>query len=169
MNKQLNNWVLFSCLIMMLGIFACKQSTKESQVEAAEQKIKEETGKDVDIKQEGQNVTLEMDGEKITVNEGGTTWPSEIPASIPKLENLKIKKVMRTNDNEMDAWSIIYEGTSVDRLDQYDAALKAAGFKTMKIKTPKGGQTSGEKGSFMVSCTISEEASMLSVQKRKGE
>jgi hypothetical protein len=169
MKKQLNNWVLFSCLIMMLGIFACKQSTKESQVEAAEQKIKEETGKDVDIKQEGQNVTLEMDGEKITVNEGGNTWPSEIPAEVPKLENLKIKKVMRTDNDEMEAWSIIYEGTSVDRLDRYDAALKAAGFKTMKIKTPKGGQTSGEKGNLGVSCTISEEAAMISVQKQKSK
>lgn len=168
MKTHLNKFALVAALLFLAINFGCKQSNKNSPTaEMAEQKIKEETGKDVDIKQKGMDVTLEMGGEEIAIKEGGDTWPAEIPAEVPKLENLKIKKVMRSDSPEMDAWSIIYEGTSVDRLDAYDAALKAAGFKTTRIKSPQGGQTTGEKGNLAVSCTISPDASMLSVQKQK--
>jgi hypothetical protein len=54
-------------------------------------------------------------------------------------------------------------------LDKYNAELKKAGFKTMKIASLKGGSVTGEKGKLIVSSFVGEGKGMVSVQIRTDE
>lgn len=169
MKKQIHlNALVLAALSLFVLTGACKSSPKDSpSEEAAEKAMEKATGKDVEIENKGADVTIEGDGERVVMSQSEAMWPSDIPDDVPEFKGAKIIRVTRSEMDNAITWNVIYEGTTIDKLDAYDAALKSAGYKTMKMQTPQGGQTSGEKGNRLVSCIVSAKTCMVSVQERK--
>lgn len=168
-NLAFRLFVLSVAILFTWGMQACKSPSEKTSEEAAEKAMELATGKNIEIDKKGGDVTIEGGGERIVMSETEREWPSAIPGYIPKLEGLKIVRVTESTMNEAHTWNVMYEGATVDKIDEYNAALKAAGFETTSFKTPQGGNVSGQRGNMLVSCIVSEKTCMVSVQERKNE
>lgn len=151
---------------MLLQFAACQSSADKIRENAAEKALENATGKDVDINKTG-DVTIEGNGERVVMNQGENVWPADIPGEVPEFKGPAIQRVTQTDMNDALTWNIIYEGAATSNLQTYNAALKAAGFKTALMQMPQGGTVTGEKGDLLVSLMVSEKTCMVSVQRKK--
>lgn len=161
--KRLYLLPLAMCMVML---YSCGSNAGE---EASEALIEASTGQKVEIDKKGEKVEIEMEGTKAVIDEGQHSWPTDIPSIVPEFKSGKIERVTTSTGPDYKGWNVYYKGADASLLDDYEKALKKAGFETMSIKVGEGGTISGQKGNLIVSCIYSKEDDgmfMVSVQEQ---
>lgn len=170
MKKQLQIYGVFVIIVLVAlgGMYACKSSPSEKAgEEAAEKAVEKATGEKVEIENKGADVTIEGEGGRIVMSTGEAVWPSDMPGDVPEFKGPKMLRVTRGDAPEGHTWSIFYEGAGIEKLEAYDAALKSAGYKTIRMQVPQGGNLTAEKGDVRLSCIVSQKTCMVSVMQKK--
>jgi len=87
-----------------------------------------ETGVDADVDVDGDTTTFSNESGTTEI-EQSSTWPSDIPSSIPKYSDGKIVSSMTNTDKTMGmSWTVNIEGTSKSAFTEYLSDLASAGY-----------------------------------------
>lgn len=158
-------------LASLLLLPSCSPSSPEKSAEKMMEKTLESgSGQETDVDINKDKITIETEGMKTEIDQEARSWPSGIPAGVPKPKEGKILRTSTTQATEADNWTVVYEDISTDMLDSYEAELKKAGFKTMIMKMGDAGTVTGEKAPLIVSLIIGKKGeAILSVVSQKGE
>jgi len=146
------------------GSYSCRQTSEKQGEKAMEEMIEQGGNTNADVDIEENKVTIESDQGKVEIsNTGEETWPDDIPDIVPELKTGKITGITRSNAEGVKNWMVRYNEVPIEELDKYNATLKAKGFKTMTMKTGKGGMVNGEKDKLLVILTVAPEMSAISI------
>jgi len=148
--------MITSLALNLCIMYGC--SEKSVQENMTEQALKQVTGKDVDVKIQGGNVQI-ADRDSRTEMTETTTWPPDLISDVPKFTAGKIKRVVKTQEQE-GTWTfnIYLEGISEDDIKNYENALREKGWKTDLMQMgDKGGYLNGQKGTMGMNFGFSQE------------
>ncbi len=146
------------------GSYSCRQSSEKQGEKAMEEMIEQGGNTNADVDIEENKVTIESDQGKVEIsNTGEETWPDDIPDIVPELKTGKITGITRSDAEGVKNWMVRYNEVPLEELDKYNTTLKAKGFKTMTMKTGKGGMVNGEKDNLLVILTVAPEMSAISI------
>ncbi len=155
-----------SLLLCSLFLFECKRNTDKTKDVAAEAPPVEQPTADSTNTAPQQTVNLDSIA-NLLHHTGEKTWPKTIPAEVPPLQGGKITGVASSQAPEADSWSVMYQGITIRHLEDYEAALKQAGFKTALFTFDNEGSVSAQKGDLTVACFIDGKGSALTVSRKK--
>lgn len=156
-----------SLLLCSLLLFQCKRNTSKTEDIAAEAPPVEQPPAD-DTTETASQETVNLDSiADLLHHSGEKTWPKNIPAEVPPLQAGKITGVASSQAPEADSWSVMYQGITIRHLEDYEVALRQAGFKTALFKIDNDGNLSAEKGDLVVACFMDVKGAALTVTKRK--
>ena len=158
-------WCLYLAVVLLVvGWTACKQSAEKQQEKAIENILEQGGAKNAKADVESGKIEMEMDGAKATINTEQREWPAAAPTVVPKFTYGQIQAVMYHEADGKKTWSVHFVEIQDGALEGYAAALKAAGFKTMKIAAGGGGSVTAEKGDMIVSMMMGDSKGVVGIQ-----
>lgn len=176
LNKNLlamkNNFqvaALFAALLIGIAVAAisCGRSSEKQQEDALENAIEQGGNANADVDIDQDKISIETDEGKIEIsNTTGKNWPEDAPDIVPEFRAGTITGITRSESDGNKSWMIRYEGVPEYELDKYNASLKVKGFKTMIVKSGKGGMVNGNKDNVTVIMTIGPESGAISISQQ---
>ncbi len=160
-------WAILLFAVLPMLLFQCKRASDKTAEQTAETIIETASGEKVDIDQEGDKISIKTDEGQLSVKAGEKSWPKDMPKDVPVLSGGQITNTATSQAPEADTWSLVYEGLTTKHLEDYETALKNAGYKTALFRMGDGASVSGEKGKLTVACFIGDGDGALTVSRRK--
>ncbi len=157
----------FTVMTIFLAFSSCKRTAEKTAESTVETAIEKSTGEKFEIDREEEKVSVRTAQEKVTYGATDNSWPKDMPKEVPVLQGGAISSTAVSQAFEGDTWSVYYEGLTVKMLEDYETALRNAGFKTALFRLDEGGSVSGEKDKLTVSCFIAGDNGALTVFRRK--
>ena len=132
--------------------------------EALEKAIENGGGGKADVNMEKGKVTIKNEAGQSEIAYGATSWPEDMPASVPKFAGGKVKAVTRSDQNGKKGWNVVVEDTEGSALEKYAGQLKEAGWTIMtQMAAPKGGMVQATKDELYVIAMFNEEKKVASI------
>ncbi len=158
--------IAVALLVGSFFLFQCKRNTGKTEDVATEAPPSEQPPTDNTETAPPETINLDSIADLLQ-HSGEKIWPKTIPVEVPPLQAGKITGVASSQALEADSWSVMYQGITLRHLEEYEAALKQAGFKTALFKIDNDGSLSAEKGELVVACFMDVKGAALTVTKRK--
>ncbi|NTU53834.1 MAG: hypothetical protein HGA97_09105 [Chlorobiaceae bacterium] len=115
----------------------------------------------------GHAVTIESGDRSVEISEAVEQWPTGAPAEVPRYPYGTIRKIIRSETPEGNSWDMAIDGLPEHAIREYEAMLKASGFKTTSLIVPaqdgERGSVTGEKGLVTVVLIGSGSSANLSI------
>lgn len=162
--------LLWTAAVVFVAIFAtCKQNAEKQQEKMIEKALEQGSGEEVKANVDDGKVEIESESGKTTIQLDQKNWPAEAPSEVPKFPYGKQENLIFNEGMGQKTWNVRFSDVKDEALTEYETALKRAGFKSMKIKGPKGGNLTAEKGKLLVTVVVSEGSGFVGITVREKE
>ena len=163
---QISKIILAAALFLgTAAVWSCQSDSKPGQAKNAAEKADKMPGaggKD--------RIVLEGEGIRTEIDLNTTTWPKEIPSSVPEFTyGGQIQQVLRGENPEGNSWTVAFKDVQPDALAEYEKLLKKAGYQTMKMTVGDRGSVTGRRpDGIMVTLALTEkEQAVVSIVQPK--
>jgi hypothetical protein len=148
----------FVTLGLLLTAGCSGKSSEEKMAEdMARKMIKQNTGKDVDVKMQGGKIEFKGQDFKSEIAET-SAWPSDMFSEVPQFTFAKIERVVKANEGGLQKFNIYYKDLKSDGINQYAEILKKNGWQANIMQMgDKGGYLNAQKGKLGMNFAFSLE------------
>jgi len=149
--------------LITVTTIALTSSCQNKAEKAAEKQIEKATGEKADVELSDDKFKIETGDGTISADATATSWPGDIPSSVPEFKYGKVDYVSQNDIGGQKTWTIHFVNVKNDALKKYEADLKDKGLKIIVTQTMENwGNVTAEKGSLMVNAmTESNEATVM--------
>lgn len=156
----------FVCLGMMwictsFIAFSCKSVEEKAGEQIAEKMLESGTKGDVDVDFNQGKISIESEEGKFEMKVEKAEWPVNMPAGVLPLAGGKLQGVTSMQAEDGQSWTVVYNDVNAQIVNNYEAALKRAGYNVSKVSMGVASAISAEKDNILISLVLNDESTAI--------